>query len=301
VTDPELTNPSAPTEGSAAIDFRRADRLPQSQIALLHSMHEDFARTLAASLSLYLRTDFSGSITGVRQLSYDEHEREMATPTCLLSFRMEPYQGQALVELTPTVITPILDLALGGNGKPESDLDRQITEIEEQMLEGIFGVIARDLSAAWRAAGPIHFSFAGLEKNRQSPKGLAANEAVTATGMELRLGDKAGKINLAIPSIVLRMVQHEVDPPGKGRGGDQRETIVERRLAGALKLEVECALTGASVRLRDLLALKPGDVIDLGMVCDGAATILVNGIPKFQGEVTTDGAKQAVLVKGATC
>jgi flagellar motor switch protein FliM len=64
-----------------------------------------------------------------------------------------------------------------------------------------------------------------------------------------------------------------------------------------LKLDIDCALVGSSIRLRDLLKLKPGDLIDTGIGCDGAATILVNGVPKFRGEVTVEGDAQAVVIQ----
>ena len=64
-------------------------------------------------------------------------------------------------------------------------------------------------------------------------------------------------------------------------------------------MDVDCALVGSRIRLTDLLNLKAGDLIDLGIECDHRGSLLVNGVPKFRGEVTADGLKQAVIIETA--
>jgi len=51
------------------------------------------------------------------------------------------------------------------------------------------------------------------------------------------------------------------------------------------------------MRLRDLLELKVGGVVDLGILCDGALTISVNGTPKFKGWLTQAGARMTVSIE----
>ena len=53
-------------------DFRRHDRIPKEQIRALRSVHDTFARSLASSLSAYLRTYISVNVISVEQLSFRE-------------------------------------------------------------------------------------------------------------------------------------------------------------------------------------------------------------------------------------
>jgi flagellar motor switch protein FliM len=46
-----------------------------------------------------------------------------------------------------------------------------------------------------------------------------------------------------------------------------------------------------------LLHLNTGDLVDLGIEFDGKGSILVNGVPKFRGEVLAEGSKQALVIE----
>jgi flagellar motor switch protein FliM len=62
-------------------------------------------------------------------------------------------------------------------------------------------------------------------------------------------------------------------------------------------MDVDCALVGPRIRLSDLLHLNTGDLVDLGIEFDGKGSILVNGVPKFRGEVLAEGSKQALVIE----
>src|SRR5689334_6034400 len=53
-------------------DFRRTDRISKSQIRAIEMLHENFARSVASSLSAYLRTYLSVTLIGTEQMSYAE-------------------------------------------------------------------------------------------------------------------------------------------------------------------------------------------------------------------------------------
>lgn len=282
-------------------DFRRSDRIPKSQLSAIHFLHEAFVRTLTSSLSVYLRSYVSGNLISVEQLPYADFADSLPSPTCIVYLSMQPYEGHTLVEVNQSLIAPILDFVLGGNGKIKTELDREITDIEENMLSGFFRIISHDLVEAWKPIAAIDFTFDSLETKPQLSKRIARNEAVVAIAMELRIGDNTGMINLAIPSITLKMLRHRFDQQYTVRksGSHDTEYAIRRRVAEGLQLEVECALLGASIRLGDLLALRVGDVMDLRVICDGTASLLVNGVARFSGDVTASDLRHTVSIRGA--
>ena len=282
-------------------DFRHSNQLPNSQLSLIHVLHESFVRTLSSSLSLTLRSFVSGNVLRVEQLSFGEFSDRMQTPTCIMYISMLPYEGFATVEINHLLVAPILDSVLGGNGKIDSELDRELTDIEKGMLEGFFRIIPRDLTEAWRPIAAISFAFDCVETEPQLSNRTARSEAVVAIAMELRIGDKVGMVNLAIPSITLKMLRHKFDQQSTIRRSvsPEIETAIKQVVTEGLKLDVDCALVGSRIRLSDLLHLQSGDLIDLGIECDKRASILVNSVPKFKGEVIVEGLKQAVVIESA--
>src|SRR5579864_5281577 len=108
-------------------DFSRVDRIPASQLAVVHFLHESFVRSVASSLAAYLRSYVSGTLLGVEQLRYAEFAGGLAAPTCMAYVSMRPYEGYAVVEIGPTLVAPILDLVLGGSGETMPPPNREVT------------------------------------------------------------------------------------------------------------------------------------------------------------------------------
>lgn len=285
--------------GATAFDFRHSNRLPNSQLSLIHVLHESFVRTLTSSLSLTLRSFVSGNVISVDQMSYGEFSSKMQSPTCIVYLSMLPYEGYAAVEVNNALVAPILDHVLGGNGKIDSELDREITDIEKGMLEGFFRIIPHDLTEAWRPIASIGFAFDCVETEPLLSNRISRNEAVVVIAMELRIGDKMGKVNLAIPSITLKMLRHKFDQQSttKRTVSPENEAAIKQKISESLNVDVDCALAGARIRLNDLLNLQVGDLVDLGVEFDRKASLLVNGVAKFRGEVVVEGSKQALVIE----
>lgn len=287
--------------GATLFDFRHSNQLPNSQLSLIQVLHESFVRTLTSNLSLSLRSFVSGNVVSVEQLSFGEFSDRLQSPTCLIYLSMLPYEGFATVEIGYALVAPILDNVLGGNGKIDSELDRELTDIEKGMLEGFFRVIPHDLTEAWKPIAAITFAFDSVETEPQLSNRTIRGEAVVVIAMELRIGDKVGMVNLVIPSITLKMLRHKFDQQNTTRraGSPETEAALKQKLSEGLKVDVDCALVGSRIRLTDLLNLRAGDLIDLGIECDQRGSLLVNGVPKFRGEVVADGLKQAVIIESS--
>src|SRR5438270_10193518 len=129
-----------PAKKAIPYDFRRPDRIAKDQLRAIHLLHENFARTLAASLSAYLRAYVAVNLVSVEQLSFMEFSQCLPSPTCLVALGMKPFEGSAVLELNPALVFPIIEMLLGGSTKSLLKVNREITEIEQSVLDGIFRI-----------------------------------------------------------------------------------------------------------------------------------------------------------------
>jgi flagellar motor switch protein FliM len=292
----------APAPKVAPFDFRRLDRIPKSQLRAIRLLHDNFVRNLASSLSAYLRTYLAVNLVSVEQLSYAEFLDGLASPTCLVCLGLHPYEGNAVLELNPNLTFPILELLLGGKGKGAGALSREITEIERQLMEGLLRIILKDLKDAWETITTIDFSVESMETEPQLLQVLDPGEAFVATGIEVRVGGALGMMNLAIPSLIIKMMRSKFDHPGGGRRSRASETE-QARMLGLIRpaqLELDVRLRGPSFTLDDLLALEPGDLLPFDFPVARPLDCLVNGNLKFRGQVVKAGNKKAFLVEELT-
>src|ERR1700736_6777018 len=128
------------TKRAVPYDFRRTDRIAQDQLRSIHLLHETFARSLASSLSAYLRAYVIVNLVSVEQLSFMEFSQCLPSPSCLVSLDMKPFEGAAVLEINPALIFPIIEMLLGGSARSLLKVNREITEIEQSVLDGLFGL-----------------------------------------------------------------------------------------------------------------------------------------------------------------
>jgi flagellar motor switch protein FliM len=238
------------------------------------------------------------NLISVEQLAFMEFAQVLPSPTSMVSLSMKPYDGNALLELNPSLVFPILEMLLGGSGQGTLKPDREITEIEQSILDGLLRIILNDLRTAWQAVASIEFAIENHETEPQLLQILAPNEAVVAISMEIRIGDMAGIMNLGIPSITVKMLRQKFDQQWsvrKTRATDDEHARILRILQPSL-LRSESVLAGPTLSVSSLLALDEGDVLAFDYTLDRPLDFTLNGVLKYRGEVVTSGRKRAFQV-----
>jgi flagellar motor switch protein FliM len=283
-----------PAKKARPYDFRRPDRIAKDQLRAIHLLHENFARSLASSLSAYLRAYAMVNLVSVEQLSYQEFSQCLPTPTCLVSLGMRPFDGNAVLELNPSLVFPILEMLLGGSGKAGVRMNREITEIEQNILDGLFRLILHDLKMAWHGVTNIDFSIEAHETEPQMLQVLAPNEAIVAISVEVRIGDSSGLMNIGMPSIIIKMLRQKFDQQWSVRKSEstEEERLRMLKLIKPSILKFDSRLQGPTLTVEQMLALSDGDVLAFDYPIDKPVGLLVNGSLKFQGHVLTNGRKK---------
>lgn len=279
-------------------DFRRPDRIAKDQLRAIHLLHENFARTLASSLSAYLRAYVAVNLISVEQLSFMEFSQCLPAQSCLVALGMRPSDGNAVLEVNPTLVFPILEMLLGGTGKSTTKFSREITEIEQSILESFFRIVLHDLKNAWQTVTPMEFNIESHETDPQLMQILAPNEAVVAVSLEVRIGENSGMMNIGIPSIVVKMLRNKFDQQWSLRKSESTETEQTRilRLIKPAEISLDTRLDGPTLRVEDLLDIEEGDVLTFDYPVERPLLMTVNGRRKFRGGVVDTGRKRAFEV-----
>jgi len=284
---------------SFTYDFRRPDRIPKEQLRSIRLLHDFFGRNLASSLGAYLRAYVAVHLVSVEQLAFAEFLQYLPTPTCIATIGMKPVDGNAVLEVNPSLVFPILDILLGGTGRTTMKEFREITEIEQSIIEGMLRIVLVDLTEAWRPVAEIDFSVETVETQPQLIQILSPNEAIVAIGFELTTGEHRGMMNFGIPSIMVKMLGQKFEQQWSIRRkmAAAEENKAMYRIAGALPITLDARLEGATVRVQDLLKLETGDVLSLDVPLSRLVHVRLNGKKKFRGEVVAAGRNRAVLVQ----
>ena len=288
-----------PAKKGIRFDFRRLDRIAKSQLRAIHLLHDTFVRNLGSSLSAYLRSYLTVNLVSVEQLSYGEFLEGLPSPTCITSLSLKPYEGNAVLELNPSIIFPVLEMLLGGNGKNPAVVQREITEIEQSLLDALFRIILHDLTEAWKGVTTIDFKIDSMEKEPQLLQVLAPNEAVVAVGIEVRTGDSTGMMNMAMPAIIIKMMRQKFEQQWSVRKAESSEAEQERMLGflGDAVVELDSRLEGARFSVEDFLSLEEGDLVMFDHPLHRCVDGIINGKIKFKGQLVRVGHNKAFRIE----
>ena len=291
-----------PAKKAQPYDFRRPDRIAKDQLRAIHLLHENFARSLASSLSAYLRAYVMVNLVSVEQISFLEFTQCLPSPSCIVSMGMRPFDSSAVIEMNPTIVYPVLEMLLGGSGKTRLKMDREITEIEQSLLDGVLRIVLHDLVEAWAPITAIQFRLEKHETEPQLLQILSPSEAVVAIGIEIRIGEMAGMMNVGIPSIIIKMLRQKFDMQWSVRKAEATEEDRERalRLILPAAIKFDARLHGPTMSVEEMLQLKPDDVLAFDYPIDRPVDLLANGRLLARGSVVDTGRKRGFVMQTAT-
>jgi flagellar motor switch protein FliM len=279
-------------------DFKRPERVSKDQMRALEALHEGFGRNFGAAISGYLRTIIEVNVAHIEQLTYSEFIHSLPNPTCFNLLKAEQLDGQVCLEISPLIIYPIIDRLLGGSNAELFIPQRPLTQIEQRLVQRITDRATHHLSEAWSNLTPVTFKVEDFESNPQLVQIVPPNETVVVVGFELKMGSRAGTMALCIPYNVIEPImgmlatQNWFSYQRKGSGDDHIRRLT-RNVSNA-PLDVRAFLAETTIRLNDLMALQPGDLITTDKEFTQDVLIQVEGKKKFLAQVGQFRGKRAI-------
>ena len=300
--EPPGSKPSAQRQRVVAYDFKRPERVGKEQMRALQSLHEGFARNFGASLSALLRTMAESKLISVDQLTYSEFVYSLEIPTCFNLLRPQPLEGNWILDISPSILYPIIDRMLGGTPTAESLLKRPLSEIELRLTSRITSLFLRELKAAWAGTVALECELERVESNPQLVQIVPPNEVVILVSFELLMGKSRGMMNLCIPfNTIERIGAKLTNNSWIGYASSKTSVAAQQQIQGLLgesRVEVIVNLARSTLRAADLLNLQVGDIVTTEKDANSPLEIQVAGVGKFEGKPGAFKGRKAVEVIG---
>ncbi len=200
------TESSSDSEKSMSLyDFRRPDRVSKDQMRTLQNLHEGYARLFSTTLTNFLRTFVEIELVSVDQLTYSEFVMSISNPSCIYVFKMEPLEGNAILEINPSLVFFIIDRLFGGQGRP-SEQNRELTLIEQNVIHRIVERSLSDLKDVWEHVGVFSPKIEAYETNPQFVQIAPPGETVILISLEVRMQNASGLMSICFPYMLLESV-----------------------------------------------------------------------------------------------
>ena len=244
-------------------DFKRPDKFSKDQIRTISIMHETFARLMTTMLSATLRMFTQAHVTLVDQMTFQEFIDSIPNPTTLAIIDMQPLRGSAILRIDPAITFAVIDRLFGGQGN-WGKFSRDLSDIEQSIMEGIIVRILGNLQESWSTVIDLKPALGGIETNPMFAQIVPPTEMVVLVTLEVKVGEGKGMINLCIPYLTIEPLIPKLSAQYwysmLRRSKEERSTPL---WIGDLKVEAELFFEAEPLSLKDLAHLERNSLVKL--------------------------------------
>jgi len=275
-------------------DFATQVRIVRGRMPTLEMINERFARLFRISLFNMLRRSPEIAVGQVQMSKFAEYVHSLKVPTNLNLVRIKPLRGTGLFIIDPTLVFAVVDNFFGGNGRYAKIEGREFTATEYRIIQMMLKAAFADVKEAWSHVFDIDIEYQNSEINPHFANIVSPTEIVVITTFHVELEGGGGDLHITFPYAMIEPLREMLD------AGVQSDRVEhDERWLHSMREEIEdadvelSALLGyARITLRELLNMKPGDILPTDF--NGKATLLAEDVPLFKGTYGASRGQQAL-------
>jgi len=269
-------------EGIADYDLGSQERIVRGRMPTLEMINERFARHTRISLFNLLRRTAEVAASGVQLMKFSEYLSALYVPTSLSMVKIKPLRGTALFILDAKLVFKLVDNFFGGDGRYAKIEGREFTPTEQRVIQMVLEQAFVDLRDAWQAVMPLSFDYIGSEVNPALANIVSPNEVVVVSTFRIELDGGGGEMHITLPYSMIEPIRDLLDAGLQADINDQDERWIRalREDILAAKVPLSACVAKRSIKLRDLLTLREGDVLPVELEPD--LLLRANGVPTFR-------------------
>ena len=281
--DPTITNAGRNVE---PFDYRGGKAFDAEIVNEISALHKAFARELSERFTSFLQVPVLVESLGTDQARFESYVNALPTPTMLGTINLNPGGYLAVTDIANHLGFSMLDLLLGGSGKPAGF--RAFTDLEGILLGEVIDHVGWAIRAAFEPVTMFEPTVADIQSTPAIGHIAEPSDSVLVQSFHVRIDahhPSEGVLSVCYPGHLLDAI---IDPePGADPQEHQpaHENPAMTRSVKEAPLNLKARLTGASMTLGDLSLLQPGDVVVLGISTAKPATVSVGDVDLFTGDV----------------
>jgi len=258
----------------------------------------DSATNLVDVYVAFLRVVFEAALVTAEHVTYREYLHRLPEITYMCSCKLVPMDVPALLQLDLSIAFPLIDLLLGGEGKGTLE-PRDVTEIEEQILESVVQIICRELGIAWQALG-LEFRFDRRQQAANASRLMPPDDKMLALTFSINMPESRGSLQLAVPASVSTALLRKMSADWayrKPKGPAESKEQVKARILNC-PFALELGLIGVRVQAGALMTMQPGELLVFRHPVERPATLLVGEQALFQAFLMRHQQKRVARLVG---
>jgi flagellar motor switch protein FliM len=295
---------NGPSAGEARTGMQKiisSGLVSYERLPMLEIVFDRLVRIMSTSLRNFTSDNVEVGIDNIISLRFGDYLNSIPLPAMLAVFKAEEWDNQGLMVIDSAMIYSIVDVLLGGRrGTAAMRIEgRPYTTIERTLVERLIQVVLSDLSTSFDPLCPVTFRFERLEVNPRFATISRLSNAAILARLRIDMEDRGGRVELLLPYATLEPVRELLLQQFMGEKFG-RDSIWETHLAEQLwntEVELSVVLDEHTMRLSEVIALRPGQQLLLNTVAGGVVTVRCGSIALFEGRVGQKNNHVAVKIE----
>jgi flagellar motor switch protein FliM len=204
-----------PASDVRAHNFRQSGFLAASELRRIRQRHEQFIRSLAARLAIFLRLEFSLSLAKVHIETYQKFIEALSNPSYITLFKTEPLKGAGLLVVPPRLALTLVDRLLGGPGQMPPD-NRDLTDIEVALSDQSAMLILSEWCNHWPEMRDLHATVLGHENNSKFLQTSPPETSMLILTVSASIAEQNETFQIVFPYATLEPLMRLLNPELSG-------------------------------------------------------------------------------------
>lgn len=276
-------------------------RISHGRLPMLEMLHQTFVGLYRTSIGAMVKREVQVSLQRIETQKCADYFAALKAPASLDVVNVKPLKGSALFSIEPALLYQMVETFYGGNGRGFArDSERPITPAEHRFGQMLIKQMFADLKKAWAPIAQLEFEIARSESNPAFVSIANPGEGLLVNRFLVELPNGSGTIDFVIPEPMFEPLRESLRNPGGAPKNDSSANwpaILREHLRDAV-VEVRGVLAETRLNLRELVALKPGDVLNID--APGAARLCVGDVPVYSAKFGISGERNALKLTGPT-
>lgn len=281
--------------GVRPYDFT-VQRINRTQLPLLEVVNKSLAARAGHALAGLIGRDVSMGFESMETIKCGDLQASLPVPGTLAIVRLKPLNGFAYVSLEPQMLLTLLDGFFGGSGRANTDTAAAAAPAAQRFLALMLRTFVPDVAAAWQPVTPIELELVKQETNPRLVQFGSAADSVVACKFVIEFAAKSGPMYWYIPESMLAPLRDALSGETNAAADKKQEPWGPALIHGLADAQVDtrAVLARASMSLRELVTMEPGDIIPIEPPQD--VTLFSGDVPLYVGRFGVSQGRNALKI-----
>lgn len=289
-------------EGLRGFYITSQERMISGCMPAMELIHDRFTRSFRTSISKFIGKTCFVNVGGMEIAKFGQFVKKLPLPSNLHIYKMNPLPGNALMVISTPLIFALVDTLFGGNGSGKVKIEgREYTAIESKLINKVVMMVLENLEEAWAPVHPLAMEFVRSEFNPLAIAIVPPSDVIIIVNLEIELEQVSTTLTLCVPFSTIEPIKNKFHTGFENTRAPSNAEQIKRMENALSNTEINLAvqLARGSVRTRDIVNLKTGDVIQLETNPSDEAIICIEGVPKYYGHVGSFKGSKAIQITRA--